>query len=424
MVRKILVLLFFFAMSCNAYADIDYINIKKITKDKELISYFEYLKKNLPYYDHWTMGWNYDIPKEEIILKLKYIYKKFSESDKNEELFLLLGDIAHYLYNLDAGDENDNYNKITVDNYDKAIKMTPQDYRGFWFLGKHCSQIPGEYLIKGIDNFRIAENLNKDKKPAKFWIDYAYNAILVAMPSHYFYSYDKAKNISKNVKEPYERDKIIISLDKDKEYDNTDIWRVNRMNGNTFFTSRPLGMRFILSEEEGDAYGLQIFDYRNNSGAFLIHPARIKNKDGKEIGYTILVLAKAVDDKINLQDFTDNDSSISKAKNKKKIHFSEKYDKIISYEIIDKDQYGDIGGAHLYFITVEREYPQYAGLILEIPNIPDMNGETTSYFRLKPQSDRFTGKIIYTIILDTCEDIHDESLTVFKDFFENKLVIE
>ncbi|MDR3113153.1 MAG: hypothetical protein LBU09_02120 [Endomicrobium sp.] len=418
MLRIIFFFIFFIFAVCNAHANINYIDVKKITEDKKLIADFQYIKTNLPYYKDWIMNWSYDVSKSELSARLKNIYEEFGKLNKNEELFLLLGDIAHYLYNLDASDETSNYNEIAADNYNKAIKAAPQDYRGFWFLGAHYLQIPGQYLLKSIDNFEAAQKLSNNKKTSQFWADYAQASILTAMPSHYLYASDKAA--SKEVL--YKKDKLFVSLDKNREYTNKEIWNVSSRDEINYFISRPLGMRFELSKEEGAVYELQISDYKNNSGMFAIMPPKLKNKDGLDIGYTILVVAQTVDDKISLEDVVDNDPSIAEAENKKKINFSEKYEKIISYEITDKERYENIGGAHLYLITIERERPKYAGLAIETPNAPI--SEESAYFVFKPQPDRFAGKIIYTLILDSCEDIHAKSFEVFKDFFENKLILE
>ena len=36
----------------------------------------------------------------------------------------------------------------------------------------------------------------------------------------------------------------------------------------------------------------------------------------------------------------------------------------------------------------------------------------------------FKGKIFYAILLDSCEDIHEQSLSVFRTLFENQIIIE
>ena len=411
----------------GVFADVNYINISAISKDEELTAQFKNIKDNLPFYAAWTNVWNYDVPKTTVAAQLKEFYKSFLEFSKKEknngELFLLLGDIAHYLYNLDAGDKNTNYNKMASDNYDKAIKLLPQgDYRGYWFLGVHNSGIPGEYLIKAIDNFKHAEQIAQGKKmPEDFWGYYAFAAALNAMPSHYLYAMDKAPGI----KPLYSKDKMIKSIDKNIQHEKQEIWTVVKKDGNNFFISRPLGMRFYLSEEEGEEYGVSISDYRNNIGVVMIMPPNLKDKEGREIDYSITIIVDASSDNKSLKDALANSPYFSRFKNKKEIKLFNKYDKMVSCELIDTDDvpaYDHLGGAHFYLTIIERDKPKYPGLFVEMPNAPMF--EETAYFVLQPQNDRFDGKLYYTILLNTAEAIHEEGLKVFKDFFENKLVIE
>jgi len=87
--------------------------------------------------------------------------------------------------------------------------------------------------------------------------------------------------------------------------------------------------------------------------------------------------------------------------------------------------YEDIGGGHLYMIGVERESPEFSGLQLENPELlPLGTPGQVSYYRGTNVKTRFKGKIFYAILLDSCEDIHDQSLAIFKELFDNQMVIE
>jgi len=171
-------------------------------------------------------------------------------------------------------------------------------------------------------------------------------------------------------------------------------------------------------------WGLSIKDYQNNSTVLFIEPPAIPNKAGMEIGYTIAIFMKTANDNDMLDDYVNN--FISKDPNKKKINFSDKYDKMVAYEIIDKTMYQDIGGGHLYVVGVEQNEPKYAGLLLEEPiPLPD-NAETgkVTYYRATESKDRIKGKIFYAILLYSCEDINEKSFSLFKSYFENQIIIE
>jgi len=77
-------------------------------------------------------------------------------------------------------------------------------------------------------------------------------------------------------------------------------------------------------------------------------------------------------------------------------------------------------------IGIEREAPKYPGLLLETPaSIPKTKlGERPTVYRAQGSKKRFDGRIFYLIMLDSCEDIHEQSYAIFKTFFDNQLIIE
>jgi hypothetical protein len=87
--------------------------------------------------------------------------------------------------------------------------------------------------------------------------------------------------------------------------------------------------------------------------------------------------------------------------------------------------YKDVGGGHMYMIAFESDMPKNPGMLLETySTLPKGNNQEISYYKSSDTKNRFEGKIFYTIILDTCEDIHDQSIAVLKEFFNNQLIIE
>jgi len=423
LVKILLVFIFYVLAVSSAFADVNYIDVSKITKSEKLTADFKYLKDNLQYYSAWASDWKYDVPKTDVITKLQEIYKDFSnlsltQKDKNNgELFLLLGDIAHYLNNLDAGDSNTDYKQIAWDNYKKAIKLlSKDDYRGYWFLGVHYSD---DYLIQAVDNFESADQIGQGKQmPGDFWADYANLSIKTAMPSHYLYAMDQIPG----VKPLYTKDRLIKPINKNHNYPREELWKAIEKNGDIFFISRPLGMRFH-SGEEVMKYGL--LDYQDNKTIVIVSPPSIKNKDGKDVSYQIVIDLYTSQDKKSLEEFVNSNEILKSYSDKKEIKLfdNNKYDKMVAYEFVDVDKevsgYKDFGGAHFYFVVVERDKPQYPGLTLEIPtSVPVDTSSIISRY------DRFDGKIFYMFWLNTREDIHEEGLKVFKDFFENRLIIE
>lgn len=418
MTRNISILTFLTLLTVQTFANVTHIDIAKISNDSKLITAFNFVKDNKQYYDHWTNQWDYDKPKQDLINQLRGHYKIFSAlTTKNTETYLLLGDIAHYLYNMD----DTTYNSIAVKNYDEAVKSSPKDFRVYWFLGYHytLSNVP----TSAIDNFLKAEKNLPTQQPADFWNDYAWATAVTNMPSHCIYAMDKVKSISGkegNFQQQLGETiyKRIVPIDKNQSYDKKDIWTASQ-GDKTTFTSRPLGIKIVVDS----IWDLQIYDYQKNQGAFIMNPPTIANKKGKEINYTVAIIMKTANDNDNLSDYISN--FVSKYSNKKQITFSDKYDKMIAYEIKDKSMYQDIGGGHLYMIGIERNTPKYPGLLLENPvTIPKVNADEVTYYTASDSKDRFQGKIFYTIMLDSCEDIHDQSFSIFKSLFDNQIIIE
>ncbi len=137
----------------------------------------------------------------------------------------------------------------------------------------------------------------------------------------------------------------------------------------------------------------------------------------------VAILFKSANENEYLEDYLNN--FVAKYSDKRKIIFSDKYDKMIAYEVIDKSMYTDIGGGHLYIIGIERKAPKYPGLLLENPfTLPDGPEGQVNYYTVSDSKDRFKGKIFYAIMLDSCEDIHEMSFAVFKNLFSNQIIIE
>ena len=399
--------------------NVKYINISKISSDLEHIIAFNIISLYEPYYENWTSEWNFDQPKERMIQLLQEYYKDFSAiTEKDAETYLLLGVIAGYLYNMDES----MYHSIAIENFEEAIKIDPQDYRAYWFLANHCSR--SAVSVAAIENFKKAEELLPDQPPVDFWKDYAWAARFAIMPSHFFYAYEKMKRLAKNVdsqlQELADRTyELKVPIDKNKSFDKQELWAIS-VGEKITMTSRPLGIKITLDS----IWQIGVHDYQQNVTAFVIFPTTIANKLGKEIGYTFAIMMRTVNDDDQLDDYV-NSISYSKDAIKKKINFSDKYERMVAYEITDKSLYPDMGGGHLYIIGIERNEPEYPGLLLESPTtLKNDEKNQLQVYRLLECKERFKGKIFYVFLFDSCEDIYQQSFAVFKSFFDNQIIIE
>lgn len=103
------------------------------------------------------------------------------------ELLLLKGLTAHYAYNLDLQE----YFQVAVDSLQKAREALPTDCRPLWFLGNHYAK--GADAVKGMPLLKQASQECAESLPRSFWEDYAYAALLAAMPATGTYALDQVR---------------------------------------------------------------------------------------------------------------------------------------------------------------------------------------------------------------------------------------
>jgi len=402
----------------HASASITEISIAKISNEEKYINAFREIVKNLGYYNHWSPEWTHPKSKADFLKTLQQSYRLFAALDqKNAELALLLGDIAHYQYNLDNQDSFE----IAIKHYTSAQQLAPSDYRSYWFLGNHfaLSNIPS----KAIANFLIAQQINPSSKSISFWSEFAFASAIANMPSHCVYAVDQVKLAGGDVNNLEQTIGATSrarfeAINKLQDHQKTEIW-TSQKEDQINFTSRPLGIKILVDS----TWNLNIYNYTKRQGVFIINPPAIEHKKGKAIGYTVAIIMKTANDGDRLEDYIK--TFVAKYQEVKTINFSNRYDKMISYEIKDKKMYADIGGAHLYVIGIERDKPKYPGMLLENAiDLPKTKASGINYYTAGKVKDRFEGRIFYAIMLDSCEDINVESLAIFKKLFDQQIIIE
>ncbi len=191
------------------------------------------------------------------------------------------------------------------------------------------------------------------------------------MPSHCIYAMDKAKSILGEAS--YFEEQLgqsiynrIIPVRNDSIYSYSDIWSASKEDMITF-SSRPLGIKIMIDS----TWHINLYDYKDNHAMLTIVPPGIPNEDGRVITYTIAIIIKAAQAEESLDNFIDG--YISRYPNRTKFEFSDKYPGLLAFDIKNEDMYPDIGGAHMHMIGINRERPEYPGLLLEQPlSLPQM----------------------------------------------------
>ncbi len=400
----------------SATANINYIEIHKIPGFEKHVDRFSFLIGNQGFYNHWQPVWKFEVSKESVVDELEACFETFAAlPDSNIEVCLLLGDIAHYLYNLDEH----SFHQQAVHYYTRALELTPSDYRALWFMANHFA-LSGE-LAYSIELYQKSRQQLHENEPAAFWEDYSFATALANMPSNCLYAMDKSKAISgeRGYFEIELGESVsgrILPVSSDSAYRFDDIWTVAGED-TLSFVSRPLGMKVMIDT----SWQIQLYDYSDRKSAVMFSPPSITSTNGSEITYTIALIARVAERDVVLKEYVE--SFISEYPDRNEYVLTNKYPGILSWEMRKSDMYAELGGAHLHMAGIKRTRPEYPGLLLEEPTIMPLSNEL-EYFRASSSLDRFHGDIIYVFILDACEDIYPEALKVFRNLLENQIILE
>jgi len=416
---KYLAIFFGLLLSSTSWANIHFIDIHRITKDEKKLLVFNEIKEKSIYCDHFTFEWNYEITREDLHKTLSSAYELFlTHSPKNEENQLLLGTLAHYLYNLDYTD----FHAKAVAHFKQAQKLKKSDYRAYWFLGVQYSN--ATLVQEGMHQYELAENFLPKPVSYEFWESYAYAAALAAMPSHTCYAMDQSKAITGR---PGNFEQTLGEFTRglfhptpiSSTIEAKELWK-GEWRDSLVVTSRPLGIQLKVDT----MWDVQPYPYENNGSALLLFPPKIKSPKGDSISYTIALIVNAGKPYHSLDEFADQFLKGEYAKTKK-ITLLKKYEKSLCFAVSDPSTYSHMGGARFYMCAVERDMPFYPGFELETTSNVKLKADSQlSFFTPSEVQNRMEGKIYYLILLDTCNDIHDESYAYFLHLLQKDLIIE
>ncbi|MCS3735836.1 tetratricopeptide repeat protein [Mucilaginibacter dorajii] len=420
--HKGIIVLIALLFSVKTYGNINAIDFTKVNTPANLKANVKFLQDHLGLYDHWVHEWKAGTRKDDVITSLSALYDGLDkQQDKNVETYLLLGDIAHYLYNI----ELEPCYKKALDNYTSATQLAPTDYRTFWFLGNHYAL--SAQPEKSIETYQLALNIKPQNISGHFWFDYAFATLTAGMPSTAKFAvsqsiklFGHANDVSKATLQSLNAS--LKQPPKDTSLLAKDIWSLaGKQGGKYIIANRLIGTRMATDS----TWGVSTNSYENQVTAISFKPTTIISKiSNKPIDYSILVMAKIPKSGQSLSDFM---SVFVKPEYKTKpVHLTDKYKDCITYEITDPDVYQNIGGGHMYMMAIARDEPENPGMLLESATGNLNHGEAgkINYYNIGQTYSRLKGKLYYIVLLDSCGYIHDESLSVFKDFIENGLVIE
>src|SRR5665213_3449989 len=240
------IMLLFMALSLQkAVANINAIDFSLISSSPQLKLKIDFLKQNQRLYDHWSPKWKATISKQQVISNLTLLYNGLALPDnKNAETYLLLGDIAHYLYNLNI---EEFYNKA-VGNYQKAGSMSPNDYRVYWFLANHYSLSAQPALA--IQTYQAAQKFLPEHPSFLFWTDYSIACENAGMVSTAKFAAHQASLASGKRTDIEDQITVIakhqlVATPADTTPQDKDVWQIpGRKDGNMIFNNTVAGLQF------------------------------------------------------------------------------------------------------------------------------------------------------------------------------------
>ncbi len=277
LINLFLVVILLLATASGAHASLSAINLNRLLRQgcAQLSADLKVLETVA---ENWSPEWRHELPKEEAVSLAERTLQKIDDLlSANEvsagELLLLKGLTAHYAYNLDMK----KYFDVAVESLRKARKALPADCRPLWFLGNHYAKAAD--AEKGMPLLKQAMNECGDNLPLSFWEDYAYAAVLAAMPATGQYALDqvKARNsgvLTKRVKAVEEGvKKRLVSPVPGKEYEPDDLWHVRKYGGVLRLVN---GMHGFMIDLPGD-WRVSPFGVRNGrSGIGITLPKKGK----------------------------------------------------------------------------------------------------------------------------------------------------
>lgn len=357
--------------------------------------------------------WDFPYSKEyysEKLVKINDTIIKYEQTEHNQDYYLLLGLLNFYLYNLNYPDSF-----INADKYLRVIESFPnRDYRSKWFLGTMYAKAAKSF--ESIQEFEfIAERVPEESLHPLFWNDYAYSALMAFMPKRsmiYYELYSKYANISlENIKIYNSILESFTTKSVDEFIEKDDLFMIYKREEGYGFISYPLGIWVPVKDD----WNIELLDYNNNFSAILCKSAKIKDSTDTEITYSI-----------GSYFYIDQDIEIStelqKYKNHQKIEISGIDPKFEVYEIWDSEQYKHIGGAHGY-IAFYRNAADINNLNFEQPSkISTKNNGAETYVPFRNKINKLTENITYMFLLDSCENIFEQSKIDFIDFLSNVII--
>jgi hypothetical protein len=355
----------------------------------------------------WSPEWHHEITKAQAVSLAQRALEKIDQLQATAaresvgELELLKGLTAHYAYNLEVKEDY----QVAVESLEKARTMLSADCRPLWFLGNHYAQA-GD-TEKGVPLLVQAARQCGENLPVAFWEQYAYAAVLAAMPATGSYALDQVKRRNggklttkvKAVEDGVQR--RLVPAKPGKGYQSDEVWHLEKSEAKVRLINCMYGMMIDLP---GD-WQIAPFDVRNGkSGIGVRLPKKGKWPPPLEVVVLISPAQESKQEKV-LRTF------LAQAGPKRS------YSPLHGLGVPAVDRFFWLEskgkpGSRVVAGILRRQQPAYPGLLFESPHqVPEPEGDAQlpHYFTPLQQLTRLPVGLDYIIMIEGAPAAFDKN---------------
>lgn len=359
--------------------------------------------------------WDFKYTKQEyteIMIRIIDSLHSLDQDKNNQDYYLLMGLLYFYLYNLDYPNSYDR----AMENLSIISDFEQKDYRYKWFSGIINAKAAKSYLA--IRDFEyITERVPEESLYPMFWGDYGFSALMAFMPGRSMEYFEKQAEFGDkdladiSIYQGISNSFVEGDLDHDIEY--KDLYRLLKRENGLGFISYPFGIWIPTLGE----WNVRQLDYKNRFSAIVFGSQKINDGSGNDITYSIGTYIYVDDDNDHIT------KQLDEFPKKIEIEMPGISDIFTIYEVWDPDLYSHIGGAHGFVafyksdagIATNQEIEQASKI-----NTGSTNGET--YIPFSNKIMRISDNITYIFLLDSCENIYEQSKKDFVNFMSKVLI--
>lgn len=412
------------AAALPAHADLAAIHRDKLPQTASVQSAFDDATQLEPYTDRWVADWHFPVSKKAAAARLgkdlKVLRAAVKENPNNEELLLLTALVAHYAYNVDAGNAEANYGTVK-DSLIAAAGLNPPDVRPNWFRADFLCQTIEP--ASGAATFLAIEAAHPWRDlPAAFWDNYLACALVTKMPAHALRAVDHLKQLNaapSGLRDAYAdmAQRQFDPVDLGETYENKEAWYSTPDGSDLEFTSTACGVRFRVKPD----WGIERLELQKGICAAVFSAGPYAAPNGP-LSPEILVIVRRPDAQETLADFLHRFTT--EGTFAAMTVGSCPASACLGMKGLRPGRYGKDGDSLPRMVAFAADQPPYPGLVFETPEGPpgpSSPSEENKVLHFSPDQtlQRIPGTLYYLVGLDTASSIEPQAAADFDWFLQH-----